>query len=307
MTFSRKGSGRRPDWVWSPDSNVHDRQWFTTYTPFKTAFRPDDSLGPRSTLADVQVLGIGDVEIPLRIRPKKNSRPPPRGRPRPPIHAVLQLRPSMIAAQGPDVVLSVHASWPEEERQRWFRAQRQQRSQAPTPGSVVESNGSTNSRRAKKTRKSRDTKPVTAASGPTGGSGGSKTSAPTHDIDAPEYTQEERGWLKKSWGNEYKDEHREEGRRMVRSIMEDDTAPSTRPPSRARKNSAPTIARSSTDTKPSASPLEEPSYTAEEKKWLKVNWKNEYNFLRAHGMTVYTRADWEAGRRLVRSIMSDVD
>lgn len=48
--------------------------------------------------------------------------------------------------------------------------------------------------------------------------------------DAAGYTQEEKAWLKKNWGDEYhflrayglsiyKDEDREEGRRIVRGLM----------------------------------------------------------------------------------------
>ncbi|KAK4182170.1 hypothetical protein QBC35DRAFT_396505 [Podospora australis] len=53
-------------------------------------------------------------------------------------------------------------------------------------------------------------------------------------MDAPPYTSEERQWLQRHWGGEfkflqayglsiYKEEDREEGRRIVRAFMEQDT------------------------------------------------------------------------------------
>jgi hypothetical protein len=64
-------------------------------------------------------------------------------------------------------------------------------------------------------------------------SDGGKGKAKAEAAPSAPYTEEEKGWLKREWGDEfkflttyglsiYKDEDRDEGRRIVRAMMEVD-------------------------------------------------------------------------------------
>ena len=44
-------------------------------------------------------------------------------------------------------------------------------------------------------------------------------------------------------------------------------------------------------------------YTDEEKRWLKVNWKDEFHFLQAYELSIYKEEDRAEGRRIVRAMM----
>lgn len=48
-------------------------------------------------------------------------------------------------------------------------------------------------------------------------------------------------------------------------------------------------------------------YTAEEKKWLKENYKSEFHFLRSHGLNIYKDEDREEGRSILRAIIHEED
>lgn len=50
-------------------------------------------------------------------------------------------------------------------------------------------------------------------------------------------------------------------------------------------------------------PAENTPYTVEEKQWLKENWKDEFHFLRAHGLSIYKEEDRAQGRSNVRAMM----
>jgi hypothetical protein len=59
-----------PDWVFSNNSNVSvakDRGWFTSYTPFTSR------LGSLVGNVDIAVVGIGSVEIPVKLRNRRRN------------------------------------------------------------------------------------------------------------------------------------------------------------------------------------------------------------------------------------------
>jgi hypothetical protein len=59
-----------PDWVFSNNSNVSlakDRGWFTSYTPFTSR------LGSLVGNVDMAVVGIGSVEIPVKLRKRRRN------------------------------------------------------------------------------------------------------------------------------------------------------------------------------------------------------------------------------------------
>ncbi|KAJ8116078.1 hypothetical protein OPT61_g2428 [Boeremia exigua] len=47
------------------------------------------------------------------------------------------------------------------------------------------------------------------------------------------------------------------------------------------------------------------SYTDDEKLFLKRNWRNEYNFLRQYGLSIYKDEDREEGRSILRTFMHE--
>ena len=58
------------DWIFSNNSDVHvanHRDWFTSYTPFTTSFNGLFGAG------GVEVLGIGDVELPVKTHPTRHG------------------------------------------------------------------------------------------------------------------------------------------------------------------------------------------------------------------------------------------
>ena len=50
-------------------------------------------------------------------------------------------------------------------------------------------------------------------------------------------------------------------------------------------------------------PAEDTPYTAEEKRWLKENWQDEFHFLRAYKLSVYKEEDRTEGRSILRAMM----
>ncbi len=55
-------------------------------------------------------------------------------------------------------------------------------------------------------------------------------------------------------------------------------------------------------------PAEDTPYTAEEKRWLKENWTDEFHFLMAYELSIYEEEDRAEGRSIVRAMMkADAD
>ncbi|SPO04349.1 uncharacterized protein DNG_07034 [Cephalotrichum gorgonifer] len=98
----------------------------------------------------------------------------------------------------------------------------------------------------------------------------------------------EKSWLKEHWGSEfrfllchglsiYEEEDREEGRTILRAIMDGSDGRGSSPLS---------------DT---------------EEGWLKEHWDGEFEFLLCHGLQIYKEEDREEGRAILRAIMDGRD
>ncbi|KAL8388806.1 hypothetical protein RB595_008944 [Gaeumannomyces hyphopodioides] len=252
MATPSETPGLCPDWVLATGSNVHvarDRAWFSTYTPFPTFVTSFISTNP------IEAVGIGDVHLPVKLFPKRSG---------PDAHGTLHLRnvlhmptgicnlvgglntgdysrallgglegcsaaieaqdgrrlgyfvglPAVLKLSGPPVGPVVGPSmlepgkpymlsviWPDSERERWAAAQ------AGRSGSDDGTNQEV--------------------------SDGGKVKDEAEAAPSASYTKEEKDWLKRGWGGEfkflaayglsiYKDEDRDEGRRIVRAMMEHD-------------------------------------------------------------------------------------
>lgn len=103
---------------------------------------------------------------------------------------------------------------------------------------------------------------------------------------------QERVWLKKHYGNEYKflaahclkirsEEDRQEGLQIMRAMMQHDTA----------------------DTVGGLGHRSE-RLTSAERQWLKKHYENEYKFLILHGLSIYKEEDRQEGLRAMRAMMA---
>jgi hypothetical protein len=50
-----------------------------------------------------------------------------------------------------------------------------------------------------------------------------------------------------------------------------------------------------------------PPYTAEEKRWLKKHWRDEFHFLLAYNLSIYDEEDREQGRLIARAMIEADD
>ncbi|KAL8294586.1 hypothetical protein RB597_007782 [Gaeumannomyces tritici] len=264
MANPNETPGLCPDWALI-SSNVHvarDRAWFSTYTPFPTILE-----------GGLEVVGIGDVHLPVKLFPKRSG---------PEAHGMLHLRdvlhaptiicnivgdgftgdhdmtsrsrdetvitahdgrrlgcflgPSPLVLQlsgppigpvvgpstlEPGVAYMLSVFWPDSERQRWAAAQ----------------TGRLGSGSDKNLAYSLSVFcPIHLGSGSDTNQEGTdfgKGKDKAEDAPSAPYTAEEKAWLKREWGSEfkllrtyglsiYKDEDREEGKVIARAMMEYD-------------------------------------------------------------------------------------
>lgn len=75
------------------------------------------------------------------------------------------------------------------------------------------------------------------------------------------------------------------------------------PAERARWQAAKAAGAHNTTITTTQSPSGVPPYSAEEKQWLKENFKNEFEFLRTHGLSIHKEEDREEGRLTARALM----
>ncbi|KAK3291703.1 uncharacterized protein B0H64DRAFT_445735 [Chaetomium fimeti] len=241
-----------PDWVLASGSNVHvarDRAWFSTYTPFPTSTTSYIVSNPMGAL------GVGDVRLPVKLFPKRSG-PSAHGtlHLRNVLHAPNYIcnvigspdtgdysqivlgglgdngKDAAITAENgrrlgyfvkgrrwvlllsgppvgpvvgpskldPDGYYMINAQWPASERQRWALAQGSQSGLGHNTNHGVSDSGE----------------------------GNDESEAAQPEL----YTEAEKSWLKREWGGEfkfltahglsiYKDEDREEGRRIARAMM----------------------------------------------------------------------------------------
>ncbi|SPQ21564.1 50f88162-c8b7-49a5-a983-7e5aa8e5a23a [Thermothielavioides terrestris] len=320
-----------PDWLISNTSNVHvarDRVWFSTYTPFATY------IGEAYGASRLDVVGIGDVEIPVKLYPKRSG---PRS------HGILRLRNVLhaptafcnivgststgdyagmqlggmgknfrdgqlmdaegrriayIHAPGPVWVLKlsgppvgpvvgesvfkqdegymINAIWPDSERSRWAAASGTQ----PTTGSNQQ--------------------------GASGGNGNreAQSSRP------PPYTSEEKDWLKKNWGGEYRfhrcwgfnihdEKDRDEVRQIVRAMMRNERGDEEEDEADADDGLVDDIERSFQGH------FADCNFTKEELDFIERGWGNSEMFMLTYGLKFYNDDDCEEAKAIVRALMSD--
>ena len=120
----------------------------------------------------------------------------------------------------------------------------------------------------------------------------------------PSYTEKEKGWLKENYRSEfqflrdfglsiYKDEDREEGRTILRSLMQNEEEEEL---------------EDEDENEDSESSLEghmaDYHFTDAELEYIKEGYGNSMNFLYSYGLKFYNDDDCEEGRSILKSLMS---
>ncbi|KAL8662020.1 MAG: hypothetical protein Q9202_005074 [Teloschistes flavicans] len=318
------------DWVFSNSSNVHvanHRDWFTSYKPFITNFHP--GLGRPG--CEVPVAGIGDVELHTKTHPTRAGAahqhtlvlrnvlyaptcscnilgghehnyiiagPSSQSRLLDPdtgaciglLDSVrlwrLRLRgqSSTQTSLNDDGGYYIHANWAPSERARWQTFQLQESRGAPT------------------------------------------LQANLTDSRSPPLTEPEITWLKNQYGSEfhflrahalsiYKDEDREEGRSILRALMnagadEDDVEESETfgnehdddDDDGDSGNESENSFLRELEADPT-SHVADYHFSAEELDWIKANHGHSGNFLLCYGLKFYDDEDCREGKAIVRAFL----
>jgi len=228
MTSDSQSALLCPDWVWSNNSNVHvarDRAWFIDYTPFETV------LGSYFIEMTLPVIGIGTVELQTKRSPNRSG---------PDSYSTLYLKTVLHA---PSAICNIIGGPIIEDYRITYN----------TPGG--DSLGSINDLEGRPVAYFDVRGPLYKVKlrGPPVGpralkddglyvinvrwSDSERQRWEAHRADVrppfrPGYTQEEKEWLRRNYRSEfhflrdfglsiYKDEDREEGRVILRSLMQD--------------------------------------------------------------------------------------
>ncbi|KAL8895103.1 MAG: hypothetical protein Q9207_008299 [Kuettlingeria erythrocarpa] len=228
------------DWLLSNNSDVHvatHRDWFTSFTPFSTQF--DSGLGCFFDRDAVRVIGIGDIQLPTKTHPSRSGTA---------YQGYVILRDVLYApdalcniiggpcfddynctlghgfASGKLTARTNGACVGIFDRNKLFRLRLRGHSASQTsldPGAsyVIRAHWHPDERARWESFRS-------------GYGERSQCNAVTASTESPELTQEEKQWLKNSYRGEFhflrsyglsifKEEDRDEGRRILRALMED--------------------------------------------------------------------------------------
>ncbi|KAI4148514.1 MAG: hypothetical protein L6R39_002778 [Caloplaca ligustica] len=299
------------DWIFSNNSNVHvanHRDWFTSYTPFPTWF------GTLGVGSGADVAGVGDVELPTKTHPTRagaayqgslilrNVLYAPSalcnilGRPIMDDYKCsiyLGGPTSKITANGaciglldrtklwrlrlrgqsatqtsldPEGLYAIHASWDASEAARWEAFRSRGNSQAK----------------------------------------GNHTETTTSE--SPSLTQAEKQWLKNDYRDEfhflrchglsiYKDEDRDEGRRILRALMQHDSIGSS-----GSSTESLDLFQRDLEQDPSSHAADY-HFSAEELDFIEEEYGHSGNFLRCYGLKFYDDDDCRQGKAIVHDML----
>lgn len=126
---------------------------------------------------------------------------------------------------------------------------------------------------------------------------------------APPYTEKEKDWLKRNWDGEYKfllahglkihdEDDREEGRRIVRAMMEQDGD---------KQSEADDYDESHDAGKSFQGHFADYNFTLEELEFIEDGWGNSESFMLCYGLKFYNDENCEEAKAIVRALMSQED
>jgi hypothetical protein len=354
------GEAYNVDWVVSNTSNAHvctHRDWLTAFTPFasKCSYLYSETEG----LADV--IGIGTVELTVRLHAKYRAHRPTfhtiiltnvllvpgyasnvfaqpvsgfqmqlrvdggmlldkdgkcAGLIESPVLPRLRLQGQTAGCTSLEKgeCYAINAYWPVAYRAKWEAFQKQARQKVEKP---VEKPA--RQQHSKQQDEKQPAKKVTAASSET--------------EEAP-YTADEKAWLKKNYDGEFKflrdlglsmfkEEDREEGRGIARSLMEEDDAdfkpePKTKTKAKAKVQSKEDDEDSEEENsdddansfleeieKDPMSHMADFNFSAAELKWIKKHYQYSSNFMLSYGLKPYEDDDCEEAKSIIKAMMTD--
>ncbi|KAL8938401.1 MAG: hypothetical protein Q9216_003918 [Gyalolechia sp. 2 TL-2023] len=301
------------DWIFSNNSDVHvanHRDWFISYEPFVTTF--DSGF---SNDAGVQVLGIGNVELPTKTHPTRNGAAH---------QGTILLRdvlyaPSalcnilgnpmsddyscaILSAAGPSKITAKDSGacvglldYNKLFRLRLRGQSAKQSSLDPESHYFIRANWPASERASWESFQAGHRRQGPAASMAAG-------SGSTH------LTHLEKKWLKDNYGSEfkflrdyglsiYKDEDRNEGRQILRAQMEEE--------SEDDNDSLDSFQRD-LEMDPS-SHFADHYFSEDELDWIKASFGHSANFLLSYGLKFYDDEDCQEGKRIIRALMDNSD
>ncbi|KAH0386950.1 hypothetical protein KCU92_g2179, partial [Aureobasidium melanogenum] len=313
-----QGAAYNVDWVLSNTSNVHvanDRAWFTSYIPFRTKLSTMPGAEPTA-----EVYGIGTVVLPTRIHRQGKSNKPSRAitlhnvlyAPRyavnifamsmePDLDIPLSLDVKPIVKRGTDKVLGLvvfKTLW-----RVWLKGQSQNQSSLDSNGNrmyyfhaswpeeeVKKYNNFVAEFKAKHASKS---------------------------DRAPSLTTEEKEFLKKHYGDEfkfllsyelsiYKEDDREEGRRILRALMSDfeaeaDALEDCEDDDRSIESND-FLADLEQDP---TSHVADCKFSADQLDYVKVHYGHSGSFMRCYGLKPWDDEDCDEAVSIIKAFMSD--
>jgi hypothetical protein len=302
-----QGAAYNVDWIFSNTSNVHvanDRAWFTTYTPFRTKVATMSGAEPSA-----EVHGIGTVVLPTRTHRQGKSHKPSGELT---LHHVLHAPGNIVnifaACKEPDISININFGGDVVSpitkpgstkvigllvRSRLFKLWLKGQSQNQSSLDPEELHYIHASWPQSETKKFNDHLAAL------------KKQQASEADDAPPLTQEEKQYLKEHYGGEYKflrlyqlsiykEEDREEGRRILRAFMsesedEDDDQDSVE----AEMEEDPT------------SHLADYKFDSHQLDFLKTHHGHSGNFMRCYGLKPWDNDDCDEALRIVEAFMED--
>ena len=311
-----EGEAYNVDWVISNNSDVHVAQhldWFTSFTRFSTGF----STGFQSDNenAQVKVIGIGDVALPVKTR---------RGQSGGASQGILMLHDVLYAPDSVSNIVGGHITDnfglilgfnnnsmlkdPNKDtcvaiidRPRLFRLRL--KGQSPHQSSLnkdslyfIRANWPPSERERWEAHKEQLARPCV----PT-------LELPTSRTSDEGYTSDEKQWLKKHWGDEfrflrdyglsiYDEEQRAEGRQLARQLMQDETDSDE---AEFESDFLRDLERDPT------SHVADHHFSETELDWIEKHYNYSSNFLRSYGLKFYDDEDCREGKAILRTLMED--
>ncbi|KAL8724807.1 MAG: hypothetical protein Q9181_006662 [Wetmoreana brouardii] len=310
------------DWIFSNSSNVHvanHRDWFTSYTPFITTFVSFYSGRP------TEVLGLGDVALPTKTHPTRTGTA---------CQGTIVLRDVLYV---PEFVCNIFGLYASQDRECNFKS---------GPGIAKITDATTGAcigvvdrsrlfrlrlrgQSAKQTSLDPEGLYVINATWPSSERARwlafkehNSLEAMASCVNAADanmlLTQLEKDWMKHHYRNEfhflrsyglsiYKDEDREEGRRILRALMgdggTDHGGDNDEDDNNSGEESVNSFARD-LEEDPSSHAADY-HFSADELDWIKKNYGHSANFLLSYGLKFYDDEDFEEGKAIIRAFLCD--
>ena len=323
-----------PDWVFSNNSNVSvakDRGWFSSYTPFTSR------LGSLVGNVDIAVEGIGSIEIPVKLRNRRRN-----GQTHSTIRLdeVLHAPTSLCNILGHDFMsryeidMRVGGVFKDSEGRSagYFDEDKVlfcPKLSGPPVGPVTAPSlflrSNANSGRPMYINaRWPDAERMSVYFDNLGSELSDLYNTGARWLAVKPYTDAEKVWLKQNYKDEYhfllqhglsiyKDEDREDGRAMARSLMaaDDEVPDDSKEVSDGNNEDEEEEEEDDTDTFLAELEDDPTSHVADyhfsEKQliWIKKYYKHSGNFLLSHGLKPFDDEDCREGRTIVEAMMSD--